>query len=106
MRRLLTGDNVVVTAGAHKGKTGKLKTFDTTRNRVVIEGVNVRKRHVRPTQQRAGGILEAEQPISASNVMPIDPETGKPTRVRFEERDGQKVRVAKSGAVLPAASKA
>jgi large subunit ribosomal protein L24 len=106
MRRLLTGDNVVVTAGAHKGKTGKIKKFDTSRDRVVIEGVNVRKRHVRPTQQRAGGILETEQPIHASNVMPVDPETGKPTRVRFEERDGQKVRVAKSGAVLPAASKA
>jgi large subunit ribosomal protein L24 len=106
MRRLLTGDLVIVTAGAHKGKTGKVKTFDPERNRVVIEGVNVRKRHVRPTQQRAGGILEAEQPIFASNVMPVDPETGKPTRVRFQEREGKKVRIAKSGAALPVASKA
>lgn len=103
MQRLQMGDDVVVTAGAHKGKTGKVKKLLLDRDRVVIEGVNVRKRHIRPTPQRPGGILEQEAPVHASNVMPMDPESGKPTRVRFEERDGKKVRVAKSGAVLGAA---
>jgi large subunit ribosomal protein L24 len=106
MRRLLTGDTVVVVSGAHRGKTGKLKKFDASDDRVVIEGVNKRKRHIRPTPQRPGGILEEEAPIHASNVMPVDPETGKPTRVRIEVRDGKKVRIAKSGAALPAAQKA
>jgi large subunit ribosomal protein L24 len=106
MRRLQTGDSVVVTSGAHKGKTGKVKQLLVDTGRVVVEGVNVRKRHIKPTPQRPGGILEQEGSISASNVMPVDPESGKPTRVRFQERDGKKVRVAKSGAVLPSASKA
>lgn len=106
MRRLQTGDSVVVTSGAHKGKTGKVKQLLVDTDRVVVEGVNVRKRHIKPTPQRPGGILEQEGSISVSNVMPLDPETGKPTRVRFQERDGKKVRVAKSGAVLPSASKA
>lgn len=104
MRRLMTGDSVVVTGGAHRGKTGKVKKVIVSTDRVVIEGVNVRKRHIRPTPQRPGGILEQEAPIHISNVMPVDPETGKPTRVHFEERDGKKVRVAKSGAVLPSSN--
>jgi large subunit ribosomal protein L24 len=106
MRRLLTGDQVVVVSGAHRGKTGKVKKFDPENDRVVIEGVNKRKRHIRPTPQRPGGILEEEAPIHASNVMPVDPETGKPTRVRVELREGKKVRIAKSGAALPVATKA
>lgn len=103
MQRLQTGDTVMVVGGAHKGKTGKVKQLLLADNRVVIEGINVIKRHVKPTPQRPGGVLEREAPIHMSNVMPVDPETGKPTRVRFQERDGQKVRVAKSGAVITAA---
>ena len=106
MRRLLMGDQVVVVSGAHRGKTGKVKKFDPESDRVVIEGVNKRKRHIRPTPQRPGGILEEEAPIHASNVMPVDPETGKPTRIRIQEREGKKVRIAKSGAALPVAAKA
>lgn len=100
MRRLQTGDAVVVIGGAHRGKTGKVKKLLLDRDRVIVEGVNVRKRHIRATPERPGGILEEEGSIHASNVMPVDPETGKPTRVHIEERDGKKVRVAKSGAAL------
>jgi large subunit ribosomal protein L24 len=102
MNRLRVGDQVQVTAGNHKGSKGKVARIDLERGRVIIEGVNLVKRHMRQTPQAAGGIIQIPAPIAISNVMPIDPETGKPTRVRIEERDGKKVRVAKSGAVITA----
>ncbi len=102
MNRLRVGDQVQVIAGNHKGSKGKVARIDLERGRVIVEGVNLVKRHMRQTQQAAGGIIQIPAPIAISNVMPVDPETGKPTRVRFEERDGKKVRVAKSGAVINA----
>jgi len=102
MNRLRVGDQVEVVAGNHKGQKGKVARLDNERGRVIVEGVNLVKRHTRQTPQAAGGIVQIPAAIAISNVMPIDPETGKPTRVRFEERDGKKVRVAKSGAVLSA----
>jgi large subunit ribosomal protein L24 len=102
MERLQTGDQVVVIGGAHKGSKGRLKKVLKGEDRVLVEGVNVVKRHTRPTPQRPGGIVNKEAPIHASNVAPVDPQTGKATRVRFEERDGKKVRVAKSGAAIVA----
>jgi large subunit ribosomal protein L24 len=66
----------------------------------VIEGVNLVKRHLKATPQRPGGILEVEAPIPSSKVMPLDPETGKGTRVSYKVEDGKKVRVAKSGATI------
>ncbi len=103
MERLRVGDDVIVVRGNHKGKRGKISRV--VGDRVAIEGVNQVKRHMKATPQRPGGILEMEAPIHASNVMPIDPETGKPTRVRFEVKDGKKVRIAaKSGKEIPAAS--
>jgi large subunit ribosomal protein L24 len=101
MRRLQTGDNVVVVAGSHKGTRGKVKKVLKGETRVLIEGVNVVKRHRKATPQAPSGIVRQEAAIDASNVMLADPESGKPTRVRYEERDGAKVRVAKSGAVIP-----
>ena len=100
MNRLRVGDQVVVIAGDSKGQKGKIAKIDFERGRVLIEGVNLVKRHLKATQERAGGIVSIPAPIAISNVMPLDPETGKATRVRFEEREGKKVRVAKSGAVL------
>ncbi len=100
MQRLIVGDTVTVISGNQKGKTGKVKRVILDKNRVVIEGINQVKRHVRATPQRPGGILEIEAPLPASKVMLVDPETGKPTRVRYQEKDGKKVRVAKSGAVI------
>ena len=102
MQRLQTGDKVVVVAGAHKGATGKISKLLLSQGRVVVEGVNIVKKHNKPTPTTAGGIQRKEAPIAVSNVMPADPESGKPTRVRIEERDGKKVRVAKSGAVIAA----
>ncbi len=103
MRRLQTGDTVIVTSGANKGRQGKVKRLVADQSKVVVEGVNMVKRHMKPTPQRPSGIVTQEAPIAVSNVMLVDPETGKPTRVRYEVKDGKKVRVAKSGAVISSA---
>ncbi len=100
VQRLQKGDNVVVISGKDKGKTGKVQRVLREDDRVVVEGVNLVKRHMRPTPRNpSGGILEREQPIFASKVMPVDPKTGKGTRVRTGKDDkGHKIRVAvKSG---------
>ncbi len=78
-------DNVIVIAGNYKGKTGKVLKVFPKKNRVIIEGVNIRKRHTKPNQQYPnGGIIEKEMPIDASNVMLIDPKTNKKTRVGYK----------------------
>ncbi len=100
MRRLRVGDLVQVTGGDHKGARGKVVRVDEARGRVVVEGVNTVRRHVKPTQQRQGGIVELEAPLAISRVMPVDPQTDKPTRVRYQMKDGKKVRIAKSGAEI------
>lgn len=102
MQRLQTGDNVVILSGANKGKQGKVKRLMAEEDRVVVEGVNVVKRSMKPTPNRAGGIIQKEAPIHVSNVALVDPQTGKPTRVKHRVEDGKKVRVAKSGAVIKA----
>ena len=99
MMRVKKGDTVVVIAGKDKGKTGKVvKVFPKT-NKVIVEGVNVVTKHQKPSAiNPQGGIVNKEASIHISNVMPLDPETGKGTRVRFEMKDGKKVRIAvKSG---------
>jgi len=101
MRRLQVGDQVVVIRGNHKGKRGKVTRVVVERNAVVVEGVNVVKRHVRAQADRPGGIFEVEAPIDASKVMLVDPETGQRTRVRCRIEGGKKQRVAaRSGALL------
>lgn len=102
MARLKVGDEVQVISGEHKGKRGKISRVIPEKSRVVVEGVNQVKRHVRATPQSPGGILEVEAPLSASKVMPIDPESGKPTRIKHQVKDGKKVRIAKSGAAFSA----
>lgn len=107
--RLQKGDEVVVIAGKDKGKKGKVMRFDAETNRVLVEGVNLVKRHMRPNpRMQQGGILEREQLLAASNVMLVDPSTGKGTRVRVKSDDkGTKVRVAvKSGEEIPSPRKA
>jgi large subunit ribosomal protein L24 len=98
--RLKKDDLVQVVAGRDKGKQGRiLKVLEE--GRVLVEGVNVMKRHQSPKKFKEAGIIEKEAPIDASNVMIVDPQTNTPTRVRAGEKDGKKVRVAvKSGAVL------
>lgn len=102
MNRLRVGDQVVVTAGNHKGEKGKIQRIDLEGGRVIVEGVNLKKRHMRATPQQAGGIVRIPAPIAISNVALLDPSTGKATRVHAEVKDGSKVRVAKSGAVIQA----
>jgi large subunit ribosomal protein L24 len=102
MQRLVRGDLVRVMRGNDKGKQGRVTRVLAERDAVVVEGVNLVKRHVKATGQRPGGILEVEAPIHASKVMPVDPETGKATRVHAKIEDGKKVRVGKSGAALVA----
>jgi large subunit ribosomal protein L24 len=102
--RIRRGDTVVVISGKDKGKTGKVKRVLRESERVLVEGINLVKRHMRPTPRNpSGGILEREQPIFACKVMPVDPKTGKGTRVRVKTLEsGKKVRVAaKSGEEIP-----
>ena len=104
MQRLNVGDQVVVIRGNEKGKRGKVaKLVDGRVLRVVVEGVNLVKRHIKQTPQRPGGILDVEAPLSASNVQLIDPTTNKPTRVSIKIENDKKVRIAKSGAAIPVA---
>lgn len=100
MQRIRVGDMVVVTSGDDKGKRGKVTRIYLETNKVLIEGINQVKRHLKATPQSPGGILEVEAPISASKVMLIDPETDKPTRVRFQTKGDKKSRVGKSGGEL------
>ena len=91
-----TGDKVVVIAGKDKGKEGTITKVLRNENKIVIEGVNVVKKHVKPNGQSAGSIVELEAPINASNAMMIDPKTKKRTRIGHKiDKNGKKVRVAK-----------
>lgn len=101
--RLKRGDRVKVMRGNERNKEGTILRIDREKNRVVIEGLNLRKRHMKPSQTNPeGGIISFEAPIAASNVMLIDPATGNPTRIRTQvNADGSKDRVTvKSGRVL------
>ena len=94
-RHIRSGDNVVVIAGRDKGKSGKVLRILASKNRCVVEGVNRVWKHVRPSQRNPqGGRIQKDAPIHLSNVMPLDPSTGKGTRVRAEMKDGVKHRVA------------
>src|SRR5438477_10332723 len=106
-RHIKRGDTVVVIAGSDKGKTGKVLRVITDKNRVVVEGVNRVWKHVRPSQRTPqGGRIQKDAAIHLSNVMPVDPATGKGTRVRFQDRDGSKYRVATGGTDLGRLGKA
>ena len=92
-----TGDKVVVIAGKDKGKEGKIIKVLRKENRVVVEGVNIVKKHKKGNGQETGGILEVEAPINASNVMVIDPKTKKVTRIGYkkDEKTNKKIRISK-----------
>ncbi|WLV24818.1 50S ribosomal protein L24 [Aciduricibacillus chroicocephali] len=96
------GDKVKVLSGKDRGKEGVILEAYPKKDRVLVEGVNMVKKHAKPSQDNPqGGILNKEAAIHVSNVLPIDPKTGEPTRVGYEVRDGKKVRVSKkSGEVL------
>jgi len=104
MRRLHVGDQVMVIRGEHKGRRAKVARVLPEKEAVVLEGVNVIKRHVKPNQQRAGGIVEVEAPLHWSKVMLIDPTSGKRTRVRYTSESGEKQRTSKAGTAIVSGS--
>ncbi len=94
--KIKTGDEVIVIAGKDKGMKGRVLKVIKSKDRVLVEHVNMIKKHVKPsTENPQGGIEEKEAPIHISNVALVDHKTGKPTRVGYEIKDGKKVRVSK-----------
>jgi large subunit ribosomal protein L24 len=102
--KIKKGDKVVVITGKDKGKTGEVLRVVPAESRVLVQGVNMVKRHTRPAMGNPGGIVEKEAAIHISNVAHIDPKSDKPTRVGYRTLDdGRKVRFARrSGEVLDA----
>ena len=102
--KIVKGDRVKIIRGNHRGQEGTVLRVLRDADRVVVEGVNMVKRHARPTQSNPeGGIMTFEAPVHVSNVMLIDPASGDPSRVRTQiESDGMKERIAvKSGNPIP-----
>ena len=100
--KIKRGDNVVVISGRDKGRTGEVLRVFPAEQRVVVQGVNIAKRHTKPRMGEPGGIVEKELALHISNVAHVDPASGKPTRVGYKMLDGgRKVRVARrSGEVI------
>ena len=101
-QKIRKGDQVVVLSGKDKGRTGEVVKAMPKEGKVIVSGVNVHARHRKPSQLNPqGGIERKEAPLHVSKVASADPKSGGPSRVRFEERDGKKVRVAvKSGELI------
>jgi large subunit ribosomal protein L24 len=95
--KIRTGDSVVIISGKDKGKQGKVLRVFPTRNRLVVEGANMRIRHIKKTPQQAGQRISYEASLDASNVMIVDPKTKKPTRIgfRIDAKTGKKTRIAR-----------
>ncbi|KAM7462826.1 hypothetical protein LguiA_030947 [Lonicera macranthoides] len=104
--KILRGDNVIITRGKDRGETGLIKRVIRSQNRVIVEGKNLVKKHIKQGQGHEGGIFTVEAPLHASNVQVLDPVTGKPCKIgsRYLE-DGTKVRVSRgqgaSGSIIP-----
>ncbi|MGB7407047.1 MAG: 50S ribosomal protein L24 [Pontixanthobacter sp.] len=100
--KIKKGDNVVVLSGKDKGRTGTVRSVMPKEGKVIVEGINMAARHRKPSQENPqGGIDRFEAKMHIAKVAVADPKDGKPTRVRFEEKDGKKVRVAvKSGETI------
>jgi len=96
--RIRRDDEVIVTSGKDRGKTGRVLRVDRDKEKVFVEGLNIVKRHQRPTPGRpdaVAGVIEREGPIHMSNVMLLDPKDGRPTRVGIEVREGRRFRIAR-----------
>ena len=94
---LKMGDKVVVIAGKAKGKTGKVSKILSNDNKIIVEGINIVKKHFKPdANNQEGGIISKESPIHVSNVMLVDPKSNKGTRVGYKiDKKGNKVRISK-----------
>ena len=97
--KIKKGDEVVVISGKYKGVKGKVLQVRPDESRVVVEGVNRHKWHIKPTQEKPGHIVDREAPIHVSNVALVDPKSKKPTRVGYKVEGVKKVRVAKKSGV-------
>ena len=93
--RIKKGDQVAVVEGAYKGKKGKVLEVFPAKNRAIVEGVNVVKKHQKPTNDQPGGIIDREASIHLSNLMLVDPKSGEPTRIGRREENGKIVRYSK-----------
>ncbi len=102
MQKLKVNDEVIVIAGKDKGKKGTVQSINFKRKTALVGGVNVVKKAIKPTQENPnGGFSDLEKGINLSNIAVVSPKTGNATRVRIEEKDGKKIRVAtKCGSVL------
>ncbi|MEI2701315.1 MAG: 50S ribosomal protein L24 [Baekduia sp.] len=102
MAKIKSGDEVIVISGKDRGKTGKVQRVDPKKDKVVVEGINIVKRHQRPSAlnpNAEAGVIEREGAIHISNVMLVDPDTKKGTRVGITRENGKRVRIARrSGA--------
>jgi len=95
MQKLKLNDEVIVLAGKDKNKKGKIKTINLKAKTVTVDGVNMIKKAVKPSQENPnGGFMDMEKSLHISNIAVVSPKSGKATRVRIEEKDGKKVRVA------------
>jgi large subunit ribosomal protein L24 len=93
--RIKKDDLVIILSGDDKGKTGKVLSIDLKDNKVLVEGINVKWKHLKPTQQnQRGGRVQKSHPLAISKVALVDPKTGKGTRVKFVTQDGVKKRIA------------
>mmetsp|Transcript_49966 Transcript_49966/g.95449 ORF Transcript_49966/g.95449 Transcript_49966/m.95449 type:complete len:244 (-) Transcript_49966:223-954(-) len=104
--KILRGDQVMITQGKDKGQTGKVLEVYRKKNRVLVEGLNLAKKHIKRTPDQPGGIITKEMPVHVSGVMVLDPATGKPTKIGYQFlEDGTKVRVSRgyhaSGSIIP-----
>ena len=96
--RIRRDDEVIVISGKDRGKTGRVLRVDAPKEKVFVEGLNIVKRHQRPTPGRpdaVAGVIEREGPIHVSNVMLLDPKDHKPTRIGVEVREGRRFRIAR-----------
>ncbi len=99
--KLHTGDSVIVITGKDKGKTGTILRVLPLENAVVVEGINIRTRHMKKSAEQAGRIVKYEASLAACKVMVVDPKTGKPSRIGYQIKDGKKIRISKvSGEIV------
>ena len=95
MQKLKLNDEVIVLTGKSKGKKGSIKSINSKKSTVLIDGVNMVKKSMKPSEENPnGGFADIEKPLHVSNVAVVSPKTGKGTRVRIESKDGKKVRIA------------
>ena len=97
MQKLKLNDEVIVLTGKNKGRKGSVKSINSKKKTVLVDGVNIVKKAMKPSEENpSGGFADVEKPLHVSNVAVVSPKTGKGTRVRIEDKNGKKVRIAVS----------